>query len=148
MTLGKILAGTLIFVASLLLGKSVAEGYECKKKFLIEFLHFIEFVQGEIDFYNREFNEIIASYANKKGKSKFVETLTEKRNPEGNEKLLVEYVSEMKKFDKNTQKNFSKEMVNRIKTELADSEKEDKQKAWLVKRIVPLCGIAIFILLL
>lgn len=150
MSLANFATGILIFVISVLLGNGIADRYKCKKKFFAEFADFVEYVQTEIDFYNREFSDIITKYIESEGEKDkyFISKLKNTENLRGYEKTLSEFLQEVKKYDKEGQGKYFNSFSVRIKKELRIAEESEIKNAPLIKKLVPLIGIAFFIIIL
>ena len=148
MSVLKIISGALIIAASVFLGNGISSYYKNKKKFLEEAQDFIGYVRSEIDFYNREIDEIIREYAAKNPKSDLTGILSGEKKPKNYETMLTEYIEGVKRLDKSSQKGFSDDFSAKIKRESEKNEKDAKNKGDTIKKIAPLAGIAVFILLL
>lgn len=148
MSVLKIISGALIIAASVFFGNGISSYYKNKKKFLEETQDFIGYVRSEIDFYNREIDEIIREYSAKNPKSDLNGILCGEKKPKTYETLLIEYIEGIKLLDKSSQKGFSDDFSAKIKRESEKNEKDAKNKGDTIKKIAPLAGIAVFILLL
>ena len=148
MTVLKIVSGALIIAASVFLGNRISVYYKNKKRFLEETCDFIGYVRSEIDFYNREIDEIIRDYSAKNPKSDLTVFLREEKQPKNYETMLAEYIEGVKRLDKSSQKDFSASFSEKLKREIEKNEKDLKIKVDTIKKIAPLTGIAVFILLL
>jgi len=146
MSIANVAAGILLIAASVILGNGIAERYTERRKFYEEFLRFIDFMQSEINFYNSEIDDIIKKYT-EKSKSEFGKALQKGGKGEYAE-ILSEYLNGMKKLDRDAQKSYSEAFGIRIEKAVTSAETAEKRNATLIKKILPLTGVAAFILLL
>lgn len=176
--MANIIAGILIVLSSFLLGGAMAGLYVGRIKFLTEFLDFIAFAEGEIEFYKREMKPLTVKFTEGKQTEfcKFLlstncevgegkETVefkvgTERINTEATEEvkvkqlpdidkmLVIEYLEGMANLDRNSQKGFSALLTGKVKKQLASAEQDSKIKGSLIKKLFPLVGVALFIIII
>ncbi len=161
-----LLSGTLILIASFILGASLSGVYAKKVKFLTDFLDFISYTEGQIDFYKTEIMPLIEGYANtneneigKFLKKKYFGNASEKGCLSEGEQV-EEFIAAVSSMDTVSQKGAVSSMdtvsqkgylnLVRKKTEksLAAAEKNYSVKGGLIRKLIPLTGVAVFIILL
>lgn len=148
MSLLKIASGVLIIVASVLVGNGVVGYYKDRIEFLQELKKFVEFAQSKINFYNTELSHIVSEYSLLCKNKCFLAYLSGKNLLKADEIIFEDYINGIKSLDRNTLQSFSESYLNKIEQEITQLEKVSKVKGETIKKIAPLFGIAIFILLL
>ncbi len=149
----KIISGILIIVASFLLGSSLSYAYRKRIKFLNDFLEFIAFSEGEAQIYKREMKVIIKKFA--EGCSgefaQFLENrFLEKDNTETDtedKRQVEEFVAGMEELDSASQKNFIELCKTRAEKSLVEAEANEKSKGAVLKKLLPLGGAALFLII-
>lgn len=149
-----LLSGTLILIASFILGASLSGVYAKKVKFLTDFLDFISYTEGQIDFYKTEIMPLIEGYANtneneigKFLKKKYFGNASEKGCLSEGEQV-EEFIAAVSSMDTVSQKGYLNLVRKKTEKSLAAAEKNYSVKGGLIRKLIPLTGVAVFIILL
>lgn len=149
-----LLSGTLILIASFILGASLSGVYAKKVKFLTDFLDFISYTEGQIDFYKTEIMLLIEGYANtneneigKFLKKKYFGNASEKGCLSEGEQV-EEFIAAVSSMDTVSQKGYLNLIRKKTEKSLAAAEKNYSVKGGLIRKLIPLTGVAVFIILL
>lgn len=149
-----LLSGTLILIASFILGAFLSGVYAKKVKFLTDFLDFISYTEGQIDFYKTEIMPLIEGYANtneneigKFLKKKYFGNASEKGCLSEGEQV-EEFIAAVSSMDTVSQKGYLNLVRKKTEKSLAAAEKNYSVKGGLIRKLIPLTGVAVFIILL
>lgn len=140
-----LIAGILIFISSVYLGIGLGSTYKNKLDFYEELLFFINFCNAEITYYSKTIDEIINKYKqNNESNRLFGIILKEKECAAVFEELIIG----IKNLDKESQKNFIEMQTEKVKAAKERANKNWDTKGKLYRRITPLIGLVILILLI
>lgn len=149
-----LLSGTLILIASFILGASLSGVYAKKVKFLTDFLDFIAYTEGQIDFYKTEIMPLIEGYANSNEneigrflKKRYIGNVSEKNFISEGEQV-EEFIAAVSSMDTVSQKGYLRLVRAKTEKSLAAAEKNYSLKGGLIRKLIPLTGVAVFIILL
>ena len=141
----KYFLGIAVFVFSLLIGWTLFKRYERKVEYVKEYRLFLQFLSTEMGVFKRKLKDIISEYAKGK-KSEFCREISgEKAFSQPQVKVFLEKL--------NGADSESQRELLEIEKKYADDTivKEEKNKLTngaLLKKLCPLVGVAIFLLLL
>lgn len=148
--MGKAIAGALIFAAFVILGFSLNDGYRKRVVFLNDFIKFINFSKGEIDYYQIELSDLIDKFC-ENNDSEFCRLLRENdKNSFGKteEKLLVEYINGISSLDRASLADFINYTLEKAEKELTLAENNVRLKGNMYKKLLPLVGLGLFIVVM
>lgn len=149
-----LLSGILIVVASFILGSSLSGIYARKVRFLTDFLDFISYTEGQIDFYKTEMTPLINGYVNSND-NEISKYLKKKYSDNVTEKLFVsegaqvtEFIDGISGMDTVSQKGYLNLVRSKTEKALIAAEKNYSVKGGLVRKLIPMIGVVIFIIIL
>lgn len=152
--MAKLIAGILILLSSILLGGGLSATYNRRVKFLNDYLEFITFAEGEIGFYKSEMKATLEKFTDGR-KSEFCEYVRRIHIDGGKEErlsgdgmLVKEFIDGMAELDINSQKGFAALCRDKAEKALKEAEDNAKSKGSLTKRLAPLVGAALFLILI
>lgn len=153
--------------------------YVGRIKFLTEFLDYIAFAEGEIEFYKREMEPLTVKFTEgkqtefckfllsatnlvagewketvefkdetEKIKTKTTKEVKDILTTDIDKMLVIEYLEGMANLDRNSQKGFSVLLTDKVRKQLAAAEQDSKIKGTLIKKLFPLVGVALFIIII
>lgn len=150
--MAQLIAGSLILIASFFLGSALSATYSKRVRFLSDYIDFLAFAESEIGFYKREMDELITNFATGGG-GDFRKYLTEKFiagreiKPADEAGLVEEFVTGMASLDLNSQRGFTALCRQKADRALRDARENATTKGSLVKKLTPLVGAALFIII-
>ncbi len=156
----RLILGIIIFLFSIYVGIIIKRNYQNKDKILEEILDFATFVQGEIAFFGTQINELIAKYC-KSENNLLTKVLTNVHIPdkctkedyvcpylnEKNKNLLSEFIINLTKLNSYSQKEYITNFKNKILQEIKISKQEVESKGDIYKKLSPVVGLAIAIII-
>ncbi len=145
-----IVAGVLILIASTILGISINNMYLARVKIAEELYKYVGFTQSEISFFRTGITEMNEKYA-KTNKNDFTRLLSGgmvHNVAQSTVKLLNDFTDGLAKLDLASQKDFTNTYLSFVNEEIAALKKESEVKGKLFKRLSPVLGIAVFIMVL
>lgn len=151
--MAKPIAAILILLASFILSRTLPDIYKKRVNFLSGFLEFITFAIGEIDFYKREMEIVIENFT-KDRRGEFTDFLKDrylfKKEVEidSDRRIVEEFISRLTELDCSAQKNYSEMYIEKVKKLLVTAEETYKSKGNLMRKLVPLAGAALFVIII
>lgn len=149
-----LLSGILIVVASFILGASLSGIYARKVRFLTDFLDFIAYTEGQIGFYKTEIMPLIEGYSyscdneiSKFLKKKYIEKVTDRYFP-AECKEVEEFIEGISAMDTYSQKGYLSLVRTKTEKALSAAENNYSVKGGLVRKLIPMLGVVVFIILL
>lgn len=156
----RLILGIIIFLFSIYIGILIKRNYQNKNKILEEILDFVAFVQGEITFFGTQINDLIAKYCSSENNllTKALinihipdKCLAENYNSsylsEKNKNLLSEFIINLTKLNSYSQKEYIANFKNKILQEINVSKQEVESKGDIYKKLSPIIGLAIAIII-
>ena len=156
-----ILAGSLIFLSLTYIGFGIENYYKMKVQVFYEFLDFIDFANNEISYLKTDIISLIKKFHTNYS-SKFSESLLKIENPNkfsienynifylsNNEKqMIITFIQDTTKIDFIGQKQYFESYKNKTKKHINKIEEDKNIKGGLAKKLAPLLGIGILIILI
>lgn len=156
----RMILGIIIFLFSIYVGILIKRNYQSRNKILEEIMDFVAFVQGEIAFFGTQINELIAKY-NTLENNLLTKVLKDIHIPdncsaeayaspylsEKNRILLSEFISNLTKLNSYSQKEYISNFKNKILQEMNISKQEVESKGDIYKKLSPIVGLAIAIII-
>lgn len=149
----RLIAGVLIIIASVLLGGAVSGVYKRRIKFLNDYLEFISFSEGEIQVFRREIKLLIERFTKERDGdfSQFLRRrfLDNENCASDDDKLSVEeFVMGLSELDSESQKGYIELCKERAEKSLREAEQNEKIKGATIKKLLPLGGAALFLIII
>jgi len=156
-----IVAGVLIIASSVFLGYSVKNMYDLRCKIADEFFRFINFAQSEISFYRTDLKQLIEKFA-EENINELAEILTSLPEPQNvkaedikslhtafsTKKLIAEFLRGISSLDKGSLDAHVETFKNYCQQDIAVLKNDVEFKGKTFKKLSPLLGIAVLILIL
>jgi len=156
----RLILGIIIFLLSIYVGILIKRSYQNKNKILEEILDFVAFLQGEIAFFGTQINELIAKYCVLEN-NLLTKVLINVHIPdkcstdvyispflsEKNRNLLSEFINNLTKLNSYSQKEYINNFKNKILQEINISKQEVESKGDIYKKLSPIVGLAIAIII-
>lgn len=153
-------AGILIVIACTYIGIGIDGYYKAKIAVLNEFVDFIGFACAEISFMKTGIADLLAKYASKG--TKLSEALAGIKNPNelqfgmqtlvcltaSEKQLITDFIKGIATLDNSSQKAFAEQCKVRLTEYLGNLEKQRGAKGMLAKKLAPLVGLGIMIIIL
>lgn len=146
-----IAGGILIFLASIYIGFAINNLYKSRCDFLYEIPQFINFCDGEIAFYKLTIEEICTKYSSLHPNSlimKCVNNPKESINFKKELSLIYRIFEGIKTLDRQSHKAFFNSLRDTVAVETSNAIKDAGIKGKMAKRLSPLLGLGILILLI
>jgi hypothetical protein len=146
-----IIAGILIFASSIYIGTAINNIYKNRCDFLMEIPRFINFCDGEIAFYKLTIEELQEKYSQLHPNSLIIKCIN---NPKDNinlrkEMIIIEQITDgIKLLDRQSHKAFFSSMLETVNLEIKRAINDANVKGKMAKRLSPLLGLGILILLI
>lgn len=154
-------AGILIVIAFTYIGIGIDNFYKTKIAILSEFCEFIQFAQSEICYLKTNIIDVTKKY-NLLTSTKLSLAFTEIKNPvlvkpedihmamfSAKEKqLFITFIQEISRLDSDRQKAYAVDYQKRIKDYITTLQKEEDTKGKLAKKLAPLLGLGIMIVII
>lgn len=146
-----IIAGILIFASSIYIGIAINNIYKTRCDFLLEIPRFINFCDGEIAFYKLTIEELKEKYSSLHPNSMIIKYMN---NPKDNINLkremnMIEQITDgIKLLDRQSHKAFFSSMLETVNLETERAIGDANVKGKMAKRLSPLLGLGILILLI
>ncbi|MDD4316660.1 MAG: stage III sporulation protein AB [Clostridia bacterium] len=153
-------AGILIVIACTYAGIGIDGYYKTKIAVLREFLDFIDFALTEITFMKTDVVSLVKKYALKQ--SRLSNALSAINNPceaevgnlalvwltAGEKALVLDFVKGVAALDHSSQRGYAEEYKAKVSQYLRGAEETRATKGKLVKKLAPLLGLGIMIVIL
>ena len=146
-----IVAGVLILIASAAIGAAINNMYLARVKTAEELYKYVVFSQSEISFFRTEIVAMNEKYASGSGNDDFKKLLNGTSAggaAQSTAKLFNDFTWGLSKLDLSSQKEFTDTYLGFVNDEIAALKKDSEVKGKLFKRLSPVLGVAIFILVL
>lgn len=146
-----IVGGILIFACSIYIGVAINNIYKTRCEILSEIPRFINFCDGEIAFYKLRMEEIFAKYTSMYPDSLIMKCIN---NPSENinykkELALIQQITDgIKTLDRSSHKAFFASMRDTVDSLTKKATRDADTIGKMAKRLAPLMGLGILILLL
>lgn len=154
-------AGILIVIAFTYIGIGIDNFYKTKINILNEFCEFIQFAQSEICYLKTNIIEVTKKYNSIYG-SRLSIALNEIKNPveikaedlrlvmftPKEKQLFVTFIQEISRLDSDRQKAYAIEYKKNVKEHIESMQKEEQTKGKLAKKLAPLLGLGIMIVII
>ncbi|MBR1746620.1 MAG: hypothetical protein IJ735_00230 [Clostridia bacterium] len=146
----KYLVGAILFVLSVVVGKLMNKSYKDKIRFLNEYREFLNRVSGEAGIFKRKMSDIEERFCQERsGKFEdFLKTYRQKGAKTEEEKIVFDFLSEIKEVNAKSQDEFIKYSIGLCEKMLSDREEAQKTNGTLSERLCPLVGAVMFLLVL
>ena len=146
----KYLLGGVLFIASFFVGRIIAAKYVEKVAFLQQYRSFLSFAKGEIGFFRRKIGEIVDAYKTDKSDA-FAKYISEypnlsERNSE--EKAVKDFFTKVKDVDSETIRSLVEYEMARTDEKIVVADKNAGQNGSLAKKLCPLFGVALFLMVM
>lgn len=151
-----VIGGILIFVASCLAGVSVGNAYKQKITILTDFLKFVRFCKADITYLRLNVGETITKFC-EENKGMFsnrllgytnVSTLKIERISDTDNRLISDFMNALSKLISSDAEEFFQFYLQKAGEMVESAEKEYRGKGSVAKKLCPLAGLTILILLL
>lgn len=146
-----IIGGAIIFIACVYLGTAADRVYKKRYEILTELPLFIDFCDGEIAFYKLPVQEIFNKFLERYPKSLVSEAMsaTDDSTVFAKAKLIINETAQgISALDRQSHKAFFTVQRNNITIETAKALKDSEIRGKLFKRLAPLLGLGLFILIM
>ncbi|HKL73979.1 MAG TPA: hypothetical protein VJ903_03710 [Clostridia bacterium] len=146
-----IIGGILIFGVSIYIGFAINNIYKSRCDFLYEIPLFINFCDGEIAFYNLTIEEIVEKYSQVYPNSLIMKCINNQNDNINykNELNLIQTITEgIKSLDRQSHKAFFTSLRETVALETEKAVKDASIRGNMAKRLSPLLGLGILILLI
>jgi hypothetical protein len=146
-----VIGGILIFISSIYIGMSISNIYKHRCELLQELPIFINFCDGEIAFYKLTIEEIFEKYQLLHPDSLLMLCINhpkENINYKNVITLLNGLTDGLKTLDRQSHKAFFETQRNNISVEIDKAVKDANIRGNMAKRLTPLIGLCILILLI
>ncbi|MFA6866147.1 MAG: hypothetical protein WCR54_01390 [Clostridia bacterium] len=143
--MNSLIAGILIFISSIYLGIGVSNIYKNKVDFYEDLLYFINFCNSEITYYNKTVDQIIEKYNNNNPKSKLIGNIVK-----DNEciEIYEETIGGIRNLDKDSQQAFFDLQSSKVELAKQKASISWENKGKIYRKISPLVGLGIMILII
>jgi stage III sporulation protein AB len=154
-------AGILIVIACTYIGIGFDNFYKSKIKILKDFSSFIDFAVAEISYLKTDLFSLINKNSNL-NPSKFSRALLTINNPVdfstenlslgilnlSEKNLIISFIKDLSRLDTEAQKAFAEEYKQRVSGYIKNIEEEESKKGKLAKKLAPLLGLGIMIIII
>lgn len=154
-------AGILIVIACTYIGIGFDSFYKNKIKILKDFSTFIDFSVAEISYLKTDIPSLLTKN-NQMNSCRLSKALMSIDNPIdfnsqqlcismlnlSEKELIVNYIKDISRLDINAQKAFAEEYKQRVNKYIKNIEEEQSVKGKLAKKLAPLVGLAVMIIII
>lgn len=141
----KYFLGIAAFVFSLLIGWTLFKRYERKVEYVKEYRLFLQFLSTEMGVFKRKLKDIISEYAKGK-KSEFCREISGEKT--FSQPQVKVFLVKLNGADSESQKELLEIEKKYVDDTIVKEEKNKQTNGALLKKLCPLVGVAIFLLLL
>ncbi|NLL56846.1 MAG: hypothetical protein GX242_06510 [Clostridiales bacterium] len=146
-----IIAGILIFASSIYICIAINNIYKSRCDYLMEIPRFINFCDGEIAFYKLTIEELYQKYSENYPNSLIIKSIISAQdniNFSKEQKIVEQIIEGIKTLDRQSHKAFFHSMTDMVNLEIERAVNEVNVKGKMAKRLSPLLGLGILILLI